>query len=440
MRPRNLSHDTRVPLPFCLVPSKFPSRWFYLARELQPYLNQVLLDIAHSRDVLKECLSSTIEVDEFTSNIYKIFEAVDRLDRTEQSSLGLLRSDYLLNMDDSGNVIGLKQVENNAIAASFGGLAPSVRHLHEFVLEKLGQKAFHHLLPENESDYELARGLIAAWDVYDNPSSIILFVVEEVTYNICDQRALEYAILDTEKDVEILRCTFKDLRTSAILRDEKLFVHGKEVAVVYYRTGYVPEDYEPIDWETRFLMEKSRAIKCPSAGLHLACSKRVQAFLTREGILERFLPQDIADHVRQVFAKQYSLEMTENGDRAIKLGLENPDKYVLKPERDGGGNNLYGEDVKTTLDRIKSTEERMAYILMERINPPAISNCIVLGDCSPEIGGIVCELGAFGIILGSKKKIFKNNYGGHLLRSKRIDSNETGVAAGFGALDSPYLE
>lgn len=25
------------------------------------------------------------------------------------------------------------------------------------------------------------------------------------------------------------------------------------------------------------------------------------------------------------------------GDKAIKLGIENPNKYILKPEREGGG-------------------------------------------------------------------------------------------------------
>lgn len=48
----------------------------------------------------------------------------------QQLSLGLIRSDYLLDTDSSGKVTGIKQVENNTIAASFGGLASNVADLH----------------------------------------------------------------------------------------------------------------------------------------------------------------------------------------------------------------------------------------------------------------------------------------------------------------------
>lgn len=48
-------------------------------------------------------------------------------------SLGLLRSDYLLNGD-----LEIKQVELNTISSSFAGLAPLVTNLHKFVLSELG--------------------------------------------------------------------------------------------------------------------------------------------------------------------------------------------------------------------------------------------------------------------------------------------------------------
>lgn len=48
----------------------------------------------------------------------------------KQLSLGLIRSDYLLDSDSTGKISGIKQVENNTIASSFGGLAPLVKDLH----------------------------------------------------------------------------------------------------------------------------------------------------------------------------------------------------------------------------------------------------------------------------------------------------------------------
>lgn len=44
-----------------------------------------------------------------------------------------------------------------------------------------------------------------------------------------------------------------------------------------------------------------------------------------------------------------------------------PDNFVLKPQREGGGNNLYGEALQR---RIADPRGLAAYILMQRIRPP----------------------------------------------------------------------
>jgi hypothetical protein len=36
----------------------------------------------------------------------------------------------------------------------------------------------------------------------------------------------------------------------------------------------------------------------------------------------------------------------EDGDKAVKMALDCPERFVLKPQREGGGNNLYGEDIR----------------------------------------------------------------------------------------------
>ncbi|XP_071036287.1 glutathione synthetase isoform X2 [Parasteatoda tepidariorum] len=436
-RTLDLPKDCRVPLSFCLLPSFFSEVYFNKVYKLQTYINSILLKVSFSKEILMECLSNTIEADEFTHNIFKIYEAVEN---KEQTVMGIIRSDYLLHADSDEKVTGIKQVENNTISASFGGLAPTIKELHEFILERLGQKGFDHKLPLNESCKDIAKGIVSAWDHYECQNAIVLFVVEDETLNISDQRGLEYAILDIENKIEVMRCTFKELRKAACLKENKLYVKDKEVAVVYYRTGYVPDQYEAEDWEIRLLMEQSHAIKCPSAGLHLAGTKKVQAYLTRPGVLEKYVESNIADEIREVFANQYSLEMGSDGDEAIKMAIENPEKFVLKPEREGGGNNLYGTEIKEFLENIKSSEERNAYILMERINPPSIPNCIIQRNQPPEITNVIAELGIFGVVLGNKKNTYVNEFAGHLLRSKKADSDECGIAAGFGALDSPYLD
>ena len=51
----------------------------------------------------------------------------------------------------------------------------------------------------------------------------------------------------------------------------------------------------------------------------------------------------------------------------LQDAAQNPDKYVLKPQREGGGNNLYGQQLK---ERLENKEGLSAYILMQRIRPP----------------------------------------------------------------------
>ena len=44
-----------------------------------------------------------------------------------------------------------------------------------------------------------------------------------------------------------------------------------------------------------------------------------------------------------------------------------PEQFVLKPQREGGGNNLYGE---AAAERLRQPRGLAAYILMQRIQPP----------------------------------------------------------------------
>ena len=56
----------------------------------------------------------------------------------------------------------------------------------------------------------------------------------------------------------------------------------------------------------------------------------------------------------------------EIGEKNYEKALSNPENFVLKPQREGGGNNIYGEDIKPFLENIKDNDERNAYILMDR--------------------------------------------------------------------------
>lgn len=59
---------------------------------------------------------------------------------------------------------------------------------------------------------------------------------------------------------------------------------ANEIAVVYFRAGYAPQDYfGRAEWDARLKLERSTAIKSPSIGYHLAGTKKVQQVLAQEG-------------------------------------------------------------------------------------------------------------------------------------------------------------
>lgn len=239
-----------------------------------------------------------------------------------------------------------------------------------------------------------------------------------------------------------------------------------EISTVYFRSGYAPSEYpSPAHYSTRFLLERSRAIKCPSIALQLAGGKKVQEVLTQPGILERFLcdhekwGKDVFDlrHVeelRQSFMGMWGLDVGEDGFtpdyEAIRLGKEEfgarkarqrAATLVLKPQREGGGNNIYKESIPPFLDKLPP-KERQAWIAMELIVPPeGTGNYLVRAGGEATVKtGVVSELGIFGwALFGDPSMGVREKGAGWLVRTKGKDSNEGGVATGFSVLDSVLL-
>lgn len=88
------------------------------------------------------------------------------------------------------------------------------------------------------------------------------------------------------------------------------------------------------------------------------------------------------------------------------MGLNEPIKFVLKPQREGGGNNIYNENIKTWLNSMKNSQERTAWILMDRIYPPLQKNYLIraakessLKD-DTDLSDVITELGIYGVIIG----------------------------------------
>ncbi|XP_013410748.1 glutathione synthetase-like [Lingula anatina] len=556
--------------PFLLLPSPFPERLFHQACAVQQDFNLLYHRVAHDHDFLQSTLQSAIKVDDFTKRLWDIYETVRKEGIKQPVSLAINRNDFMtdsqgrtLSTPEDVNTLGIKEIEFNTIASSFAGLETQVGLFHRFILERCGLADKVIKLPANTCVPGIAGGMVQAWKLYGNTEAVILFLTETVSRNIFDQRWLEWGIYEINSKVKVLRRSFDQVyRKSQLTEDNKLILEGHEVAVVYFRCGYSPNDYiTEEDWTTRLRIERSTAIKCPNIYYHLAGAKKVQQELGRPGVVERFIqdseavkriratfagmyslerdaegdaavamamenpfkyvlkPQreggarvlyfseghevavvyfrcgyspndyiteedwttrlrierstaikcpniyyhlagakkvqqelgrpgvverfiqdsEAVKRIRATFAGMYSLERDAEGDAAVAMAMENPFKYVLKPQREGGGNNYFGEDVRKVLERVLDSDERMAYILMERIHPVPFQNYVLRAESPVQPNTMLSELGVYGVLIGTSDRIITNKQCGHLLRTKTSDTNEGGVATGYSAIDSPYL-
>jgi len=144
-----------------------------------------------------------------------------------------------------------------------------------------------------------------------NFRAVILFVIEDVTYNICDQRFHEFEIRRQNPNVKVIRRNLTQLALTARLGSNmELIVSNYVVSVVYYRCGYEPGQYHTRkEWDARLLIERSLAIKCPSIQYHLAGTKKVQQTLAKPGMIVRFLKdEETAAKVKEIFTGKYFLK------------------------------------------------------------------------------------------------------------------------------------
>ena len=61
---------------------------------------------------------------------------------------------------------------------------------------------------------------------------------------------------------------------------------------------------------------------------------------------------------------------------------------------------MYGANIKPFLENIKDSDERNAFILMDRIQPPVTTNYMVRPGQNAKLVDVISELGIFGYVIG----------------------------------------
>lgn len=462
-------------------------------------------------------------------------------------SAGIFRSDYMLSLgtqgrrtrtsggDENGNQnqgvlllseTRLKQVEFNTFSCAGGAHAKRVVDMHRYLARRGDYSDLHgdsdnrsndspinitaESLPRSDNVEALASCLRTAHAVYGAPKgsaadkTAVLFVVQPHNYNIADERPIEYALwnpTDGKDDDNGVIPTYRvefghDVLHDTILTEsrELLFHPGPrrkknqkpvEISVIYMRAGYEAGEYSPAAGgrEARLRLEKSRCIKCPSLLTHIATFKRVQQALTAPGALERFLPPEKVEVIRDTFVPIYPLDNESEAGRYARSLVESyycsststestsdtndgsgdetchreeiaprNFNYVLKPSREGGGHNVFGNAIPEFLASIPESEWS-SYILMERIRAPPVTNVLISPDQRIRMGEVVSELGVFGACLwrssssGSSStsapdggcEMLQNAVAGWSFKTKSASTDEMSVVKGYGCFDTPCL-
>lgn len=483
--------------PMSLLPNAYPKRAFGQAQELAPHFNQLVDRVSRDADFLHQTLGGGVsDTDPYTAKLLQLYKEIYVQESGEPNFaktadfLGIHRSDYMLHKDKGSDQYNIKQVELNTIASSFAGLSTKVSALHRHLTSRFEDDVKDLLetnkkvvlgsdeattngdtpdgVPVNPALERIPSAMKVAFAQYqsrfspDPKKTVILFVVQDGETNTVDQRMLEFQLWQ-DHQVPVVRMSLTSAHTEIELDGKtgalKIASTGQEIAVVYFRAGYAPTDYpdgyDGIEWKARAKLERSRATKSPSLGYHLAGTKKVQQELARPGSLERFFPQDsdkvIIEGLKQAFAGLYSLgdDATEEDKSAVKDVLAGAEgKYVLKPQREGGGYNFYGENLLAKLKaNVKQTDSDVElapvlgeFILMERLFPPIQKAILLRGGKVEGSGDTISELGCFATVVASTDgNVLHNEYAGFLLRTKFSNVDEGGVASGFATLSSPYL-
>src|SRR5271168_2806444 len=112
----------------------------------------------------------------------------------------------------------------------------------------------------------------------------------------------------------------------------------------------------------------------------------------------------------------YPLDSSQQGLQARELAFSNSEAYVLKPQREGGGNNIYRSKIPSFLKSLPDESHYNAYILMELIQPPPLDNSIIR-EGKVVTGPVIGELGVYGTIVWHEDgRIIQNEMAGWLLR------------------------
>ena len=414
-----------VHAPFSLTPYQLPSSLISQLQIHTQWSSLLFWKVTQNSDFLREILEPTAKVDEFVRFLLSLIPQEKRQDQ----QLLINRNDFLFERKENGELQPL-QVEFNTISASFAHLSGRVTALHQQLQQENILKAAP--LP-HDAIAGFASGIKETIENLGWRDSALLILVQPKERNWFDQMGLFAAL--SQRGVRVVRATLAEVHQKGKLKNGDLWVGPQRIGVVYFRAGYAPGDLPDEESRSaRRMLEASTAVLVPEASMQLAGTKKIQQVLADYSILSEFVPESVADQLKAYFAMMFGLEEEVEGRPAREFLAENAEQYVLKPQREGGGNNVYGAEIKDFLTSLPTSEDR-AWIAMKRIEAETAESLLVVQEQAQSRQSI-SELGIFGLLRAQSGDLRMNMPVGHLVRTKASNVNEGGVVAGYACLNS----
>lgn len=421
--------------PFTLHPAQVDADVVARAEALTSLAGLLALRVGHDGEFLREALGEAAQADDFVAWLLALNGEVPH-GSTQPVELLIARNDFFLQSSRPGGGVKLRQVEYNSIAASYPGLSGLTLALHAALWPERRER-----LAANDPLSGVCNGIAAAVQRLGLPGSCVVMVVQPEESNVFDQRLIEIQLAG--QGIPLRRMSLEEIASAGGLREGHLRVGGSVCAVAYLRAGYAPGDLASAGARAgRTLLEHSDAVVVPRIGLHLAGTKKVQQVLAKPGALCRFMDAPSAARLSATFAGLHALDEaipTPQGELpAWRAAMASPDRFVLKPQREGGGNNVYDEDIPRVLAP-STARERAGYILMERIRPIP-HDATLVRDGVATVATCVSEIGRFGVLMAEGERVLINHDVGYLVRTRDRNLREGGISAGFGHLSSLELK
>ncbi|XP_065896139.1 glutathione synthetase-like isoform X2 [Dysidea avara] len=434
--------------PITLWPSVYPKKHYEFLLQVQMDYN-LLVDKLSSDVLLMESLQRIIQHDDFVRRLVEIYNKVS-LTKQQPISIAIQRCDYLLHIEhseeaDSGIRVAPKLVEMNTIAPAFAAITENVANVHKVLQVKYQdgdfKEQYRGQILDPDAVSMVCRAMAIAWKEYGQPKAAILMVINENESNIFELGKFELK-LAIEYQIKVLRHTFGELDNVATIKsDNRLIVNDTEIAIVYYRSGYHPNLF-PTEkqWSAYLMLEQSQAVKCPPISHHLCTLKRIQQVFSNPNVLESFFNDPtMLERIKSTLVGLYPLDEGPEGDEVIEMALKNPEKFVLKTQREATAKCYLDEDedIREKLTQILKMESRVTYTLMDRINYPTQEYAMVGNDSKHHLLQTCPEIGIFGVFVRNGEKVLMNSSAGYSVR--HVSPNMDEINSTGGALSSLML-